>query len=118
MILRTANGGASWTRVPAEGLPPALDGEGAFAASGTNVAVMGRDHVWIGTSSLTGLRSSDGGLTWAAATTPLASGASSGIFSIAFRDTHHGIVVGGDYRKESEAIDNAASQAMAAVRGR
>ena len=33
---------------------------------------------------------------------------SSGIFSIAFRDADHGIVVGGDYRKESEAVDNAA----------
>ena len=54
------------------------------------------------------LRSSDGGLTWAAAATPLAAGPSAGIFSIAFRDAEHGIVVGGDYRKEGEAIDNAA----------
>jgi photosystem II stability/assembly factor-like uncharacterized protein len=108
VILRTTDGGKTWTRVPAAGLPPALDNEGAFAASGTNVAVMGRDRVWIGTSTSRVLRSSDGGLTWAAATTPLATGSSAGIFSIAFRDTDHGIVVGGDYRKESEAIDNAA----------
>jgi len=108
VILRTTDGGKTWTRVPAAGLPPALDNEGAFAASGTNVAVMGRDHAWIGTSTSRVLRSSDGGLTWAAAATPLATGSSAGIFSIAFRDTEHGIVVGGDYRKESEAIDNAA----------
>ena len=108
VILRTTDGGKTWTRVPAAGLPPALDNEGAFAASGTNVAVMGRDHVWIGTSTSRVLRSTDGGLTWAAASTPLATGSSAGIFSIAFRDTNHGIVVGGDYRKESEAIDNAA----------
>jgi len=108
VILRTTDGGKAWTRVPAAGLPPALDNEGAFAASGTNVAVMGRDRVWIGTSTSRVLRSSDGGLTWAAASTPLATGTSAGIFSIAFRDTEHGIVVGGDYRKESEAIDNAA----------
>ncbi len=111
VILRTDNGGRVWTRVPAEGLPPALDNEGAFAASGTNVAVYGRDHVWIGTGAAAVarvLRSSDGGRTWAAAATPLAAGPSSGIFSIAFRDAEHGIVVGGDYRKENEAVDNAA----------
>ena len=108
VILRTIDGGKSWTRVPAAGLPPALDNEGAFAASGTNVAVMGRNRVWIGTSTSRVLRSLDGGLTWSAAATPLATGSSAGIFSIAFRDDDHGIVVGGDYRKESEAIDNAA----------
>ncbi len=108
VILRTVDGGTSWARVAAAGLPPALENEGAFAASGTNVAVMGRDHVWIGTSVSRVLRSSDGGLTWSAAATPLASGPSSGIFSIAFRDAEHGIVVGGDYRKENEAVDNAA----------
>lgn len=111
VILRTDNGGQSWTRVPAAGLPPALDNEGAFAASGTNVATFGRDHVWIGTGAAAVsrvLRSTDGGRTWAAASTPLAAGPSAGIFSIAFRDAQHGIVVGGDYRKEGEAVDNAA----------
>lgn len=111
VILRTENGGRTWMRVPAAGLPAALDNEGAFAASGTNIAVVGRDHVWIGTGAAAVsrvLRSSDGGRTWAAAATPLAAGPSAGIFSVAFRDALHGIVVGGDYRKESEAIDNAA----------
>jgi photosystem II stability/assembly factor-like uncharacterized protein len=42
------------------------------------------------------------------ANTPLASGPSSGIFSIAFRDALHGVIVGGDYKKESEAVDNVA----------
>ena len=108
VILRTDNGGKAWTRVPGEGLPPALDNEGAYAASGTNVAVSGKDHVWIGTSRSRVLRSTDGGRTWTAAATPVATSESAGIFSIAFRDTRHGIVVGGDYRKEAEAVDNAA----------
>jgi hypothetical protein len=34
--------------------------------------------------------------------------AAAGIFSIAFRDSQHGVVVVGDYRQESAAIDNAA----------
>ena len=30
------------------------------------------------------------------------------VFSVAFRDASHGVAVGGDYRKESEAAENAA----------
>ncbi|HWI16948.1 MAG TPA: hypothetical protein VNT81_04345 [Vicinamibacterales bacterium] len=108
VILRTDNGGRGWTYVPAEGLPPALENEGAFAASGTNVAVSGRDHVWIGTSTSRVLRSTDGGRTWSVAPTPIPVGSSTGIFSIAFRDANHGVIVGGDYTKEAEAVDNVA----------
>src|SRR4029450_9737477 len=54
------------------------------------------------------LHTSDRGRTWQVANTPLACGASSGIFSIAFRDAKHGVIAGGDYRKEQEAVDNLA----------
>ena len=108
VILSTTNGGSSWERIPADRLPPALPGEGAFAASGTNVAVFGGNHVWIGTTAARVLRSTDGGRTWAIATTPIATGTATGIFSLAFKDASHGVVVGGDYTKESQAGDNAA----------
>lgn len=110
-ILTTADGGLTWLRVPPQSLPAALDNEGAFAASGTNVAVWGTHHAWIGTGAAATarvLRTTDGGRTWAVAATPLAAGPTSGIYSIAFRDALHGIVVGGDYSKEAEAVDNAA----------
>lgn len=110
-ILTTADGGNTWARVPTENLPPAQENEGAFAASGTNIAVFGKSHAWIGTGAAAKsrvLHTSDGGHTWQVADTPLASGPSSGIFSIAFRDAKHGVIAGGDYRKESEAIDNLA----------
>ena len=54
------------------------------------------------------LRTADGGRTWQIAETPLAASASAGIFSVAFRDRLHGLTVGGDYRKEKDAVDNAA----------
>jgi photosystem II stability/assembly factor-like uncharacterized protein len=111
VMLTTANGGERWDAVDPARLPPALPNEGAFAASGTNVAVLPPNHVWIGTGAASRarvLRSADGGKTWNVADTPLASGASSGIFSIAFRDARHGIVVGGDYKREAEAVDNVA----------
>ena len=110
-ILTTADGGRTWSRVPATNLPPAQGNEGAFAASGTNIALFGKSHAWIGTGAAAKsrvLRTTNGGRTWQVADTPLASGPSSGIFSIAFRDAKHGVIAGGDYKKESEAVDNLA----------
>jgi photosystem II stability/assembly factor-like uncharacterized protein len=110
-LLRTDDGGAHWVRVPPASLPPALPNEGAFAASGTNVAMFGADRVWIGTGASTKarvLRSIDRGATWQVADTPLIAGDSAGIFSVAFRDARHGVIVGGDYKKEKDAVDNLA----------
>jgi photosystem II stability/assembly factor-like uncharacterized protein len=110
-IMTTQNGGRIWKRVPARALPPALENEGAFAASGTNIAVSGKTHAWIGTGAAQRarvLRTTDRGRTWKVANTSLAAGSSAGIFSIAFRDTRHGVVVGGDYTKEKQTIDNIA----------
>ena len=101
----------TWARVPANRLPPALTNEGAFAASGTNVAVHGTSHVWFGTGAAERSRvlySTDRGATWQIAETPLRAGPSSGIYSVAFRDALHGVIVGGDYAKEAEAVDNLA----------
>jgi photosystem II stability/assembly factor-like uncharacterized protein len=111
VIVTTGDGGRTWRRVPDRSLPAALPNEGAFAASGTNVTVYGSRDVWIGTGAAATareLRSRDGGLSWSVAPTPLPAGPSAGIFSVAFRSATHGIVVGGDYAKEREAVDNAA----------
>lgn len=112
VIIRTADGGATWQQIPSENMPPALPGEGAFAASGTCLVVQGRNNVWFGTGGAARarvFRSGDGGATWQVADTPiLSANASSGIFSLAFRDALNGIAVGGDYRKENEAVDNIA----------
>lgn len=110
-ILTTNNGGRVWSRVPPANLPPALENEGAFAASGTNIAVFRNSHAWIGTGAASKarvLRTSDRGRSWQVSDTPLAAGPSAGIFSIAFRDAKHGAIAGGDYRKEQEAVDNLA----------
>jgi photosystem II stability/assembly factor-like uncharacterized protein len=110
-ILTTENGGRTWSRLPTNSLPPALANEGAFAASGTNIAVFGKTHAWIGTgagSKARVLRTTDRGRNWQVSETPLAAGQSAGIFSIAFRDAEHGVVVGGDYTKEKEAVNNLA----------
>jgi len=110
-IMTTDNGGGIWKRVPSSSLPPALENEGAFAASGTNIAVTGSKHAWIGTGAARQarvLRTTDRGRTWKVSNTPLVAGSSAGIFSIAFRDTKHGAIVGGDYTKEKETGGNLA----------
>jgi len=112
VIIKTTDGGATWKEIPPEKTPPALAGEGAFAASGTCVVTQGKNNVWIGTTAARVLRSTDGGDTWQVATTPVQTGQpSAGIFSIAFKDANNGVVVGGDYRKEGEARDNVATTA-------
>jgi photosystem II stability/assembly factor-like uncharacterized protein len=109
-IIRTADGGRTWTPVPPANIPESLPGDGAFAASGTCLVVHGTRHAWFGTGGgarARVYRSADQGLTWAVADTPIMAGnASSGVFSLAFSDTDHGIAVGGDYRLEQGTGDN------------
>lgn len=101
-FLKTEDGGGSWRRVGEAALPPLLEGEYNFAASGTCVAVAGEGHVWMATGGTAArvFYSRDGGETWEVSETPVTSGTpSSGIFSVAFRDTRNGVAVGGDYEK-------------------
>ena len=103
LVLVTANGGAAWTRVPAGRLPALLDREAAFAASGTCVAAAGGTHAWFGTGLGGTARvhhTPDRGRTWTVAEVPIpAAGASSGIFTVAFRTPRHGAAAGGDYQQ-------------------
>jgi photosystem II stability/assembly factor-like uncharacterized protein len=112
-LIVTDDGGANWKPLAAKTLPPALSGEGAFAASGTCLVTHGKTDVWFATGGAKTARvfhSKDRGQNWEASETPIVAGAeSAGIFSIAFRDKHHGIIVGGDYRKPNDSGANAAT---------
>jgi photosystem II stability/assembly factor-like uncharacterized protein len=111
-ILRTRDGGKTWIQTPTDQAPPVLPGEAAIAASGTCLAVQGVSNVWIGTGGgarARVFRSTDAGRTWSVADTPVHAGNSaSGIFSIAFADAKHGVVVGGEYSKPRMLSDNVA----------
>jgi photosystem II stability/assembly factor-like uncharacterized protein len=112
-LIVTADGGASWKRLTPATLPAALAGEGAFAASGTCLVTQGARDVWFvtgGAKSARVFHSSDRGGNWEVSETPITAGAeSAGIFSIAFRDPHHGMIVGGDYRKRDAVGATAAT---------
>lgn len=88
-------------------MPPALPGEGAFAASGTCLVVGEDNHAWFATGGAKVarvFRSTDRGRTWTAHETPVMAGTSStGIFSLAFHDSDDGIAIGGDYKEPGRA---------------
>lgn len=107
----TQDGGASWPLVPAASLPPPQPGEGAFAASGTCVVALGNRHVWIGTGAAAAarvLRTADGGDTWDVSLTPIAGGGTSGLAALAFRDTLHGVALGGNVADPNRRAANVA----------
>jgi photosystem II stability/assembly factor-like uncharacterized protein len=91
--------GDTWDDIGSR-LPPAQPGEASFAASGTCVATQGKSRAWIGTGGAAKARilaTVDGGRSWNAYDTPIIQGtASSGIFSVDFRDALHGILGGGE----------------------
>ncbi|MDH3457185.1 MAG: hypothetical protein OER90_10125 [Gemmatimonadota bacterium] len=98
IIMRTEDG-RRWERVPPEHLPPALPGEGSFAASGTCVIVRGTSDGWIGTGNASRARileTRDRGRTWTAAETPVVAGEAAGITSVAFADARQGAAAGGE----------------------
>jgi photosystem II stability/assembly factor-like uncharacterized protein len=90
-------------------LPAGLPGEAAFAASGTCVATQGQFNAWITTGAAVRarvFRTKDRGKTWQVAGVPIAHGTGgSGAFSVAFRDTLHGVVGGGDFER-AERVNN------------
>jgi photosystem II stability/assembly factor-like uncharacterized protein len=110
-VMLTDDGGASWRRVGETSLPRALQGEAAFAASGTCLAIRG-DTIWFGTGGAAlarVFRSTDRGATWRVYDTPIAAGRSSaGIFSLLFRDARTGVAVGGDFLEPRRGGLNAA----------
>jgi len=108
-IATTTDGGDSWVKVDGYAIPEIEYQEFGFAASGTHISTTGDSSACIGTGGRVAriFQTNDLGKTWRVNNTPIIQGlASTGIFSIAFRDRNNGIAVGGDYTKENHGIDN------------
>lgn len=98
-IIITRDGGNSWAKIACSDLPGGIEGEGAFAASNSNIAVRG-GKVWIGTTEGRIYYSGDKGMTWEIQETPIISGEpTQGIYSMDFFNENIGFAIGGDYTK-------------------
>ena len=108
-MIITRDGGNHWEKLPCEALPDAIEGEGAFAASNTNIKVLG-NKTWIATTGSRIYFSSDKGRTWEIQEAPMVNEApTQGIYSIDFYDENTGIAIGGDY---TNPTDNRANKAV------
>lgn len=107
-IIMTRDAGQTWNKIACELLPSAVKGEAAFAASDTNIAIVG-DHTWVATGGFSSriLYSSDKGISWTVFETPSIQGLeTTGIFSIDFYDALNGFAIGGDYTTPKNQYSN------------
>ena len=107
-IIITRDAGKTWTKLSCDVLPKAKDGEAAFAASDTNIAIVG-DHTWVATGGNASrvLYSPDKGNTWEEYDTPITQGTgTTGMYSIDFYDALNGFAIGGDYTKPEDNSAN------------
>lgn len=103
-IIITRDGGDTWNKISCDNLPKAKEGEAAFAASDTNIAIVG-EHTWVATGGKASrvLYSPDKGKTWQVFDTPIVQGKeTTGIYSVDFYDELNGFAIGGDYTKPED----------------
>ena len=116
-ILITRDGGNSWEKIACDNLPKIAEGEAAFAASNTNIAIVGK-NAWIVTGGLKArvFHTSDMGLTWVVYNTPIIQGKNTtGIYSVDFYNEKQGIICGGDY---TDKFGNSANKAITSDGGK
>jgi photosystem II stability/assembly factor-like uncharacterized protein len=104
-IAATGDGGRSWHVLSDRGMPPAVKGEFAFAASGTCLVTSGRD-AWFATGGGAArvFHSRDGGLDWTVTAAPIPAADAGGVFSLAFRNPWEGVMVGGDFTAPANGV--------------
>ena len=111
VIYRSVDGGQHWKRDESAGLAADPQKAGAFAASNSSLVILPDSTVLFGTGGLAGphvYRSNKPG-EWTSAPVPMSGGKqTTGIFSVAFRDSSHGVAVGGDYEHPDETSGTAA----------
>lgn len=99
-LLKTVDGGRSWSDISDNIKISLAEGEASFAASGTNIRTVADGKCWIATGGVQSriFYSSDYGQNWRAYPMPIIQGQSStGPFSMAFKADGSGVVVGGNY---------------------
>ncbi|WP_338730997.1 WD40/YVTN/BNR-like repeat-containing protein [Mangrovimonas cancribranchiae] len=105
-IIITRNGGELWTKLPCDVLPNTIENEGAFAASNTNIAIVG-NHTWVATTAGRVYYSPDKGKSWNVFEAPIVKDKDTeGIYSIDFYNELLGFAIGGDYTNPEDNSAN------------
>lgn len=102
-VIITRDGGNKWTKLSCSSLPETEKGEAAFAASNSNIAIVG-DHAWLvsGGKRARVFHTPDKGKTWEVFNTPIIQGkAMTGIYSVDFHDEDQGIIFGGNWEDKA-----------------
>ncbi|KAH7029111.1 oxidoreductase [Microdochium trichocladiopsis] len=108
-LIETFDGGASWAIVDSSGMPPALELEAGFSASGTCLETAGgRWYAAAGGVDPGRVFASPDGHVWSVADSTIDGGEASGVFTIQFRDARHGIALGGNFSAPTGNVNNAA----------
>jgi photosystem II stability/assembly factor-like uncharacterized protein len=108
LLVRTSDGGKTWTKAPENERPVLDSGEASFAASGTNIRLWEKRYVAIATGGLQSgiLLSFNRGKSWSKISVPILKGTESrGIFSLAVHDRNW-LIVGGDYKMDTLKKDH------------
>ena len=107
-LLRTTDGGLSWSPISCESLPNMLPGEAGFAASNGNICIVG-DTAWVFTGGQQSrcLRTTDQGKTWSIHDLPILQGGSmTGVFSASFSSAQQGFAMGGNWEEPKNNVGN------------
>ncbi|NJW52787.1 WD40/YVTN/BNR-like repeat-containing protein [Salinimicrobium oceani] len=116
-IIITRDGGKSWKKISCNDLPKAAEGEAAFAASNSNIAVEG-DKAWILSGGVKSriFFTPNKGRSWEVFNTPVVQGKSTqGGYSLDFYDEQQGVIIGGDY---TAPVENSGNKARTTDGGR
>ncbi len=101
-VIITRDGGETWDKLSCDNLPKGTENEGAFAASDTNISIVG-DNTWVATTAGRIYYSPDKGINWDVFDTPIVKDKETeGIYSIDFYDELNGFAIGGDYTKPDD----------------
>ena len=117
LILKTNDGGQTWTESPRDQLPQIEEGEAGFAASGTNIVAFSPTGFAI---ALGGAKpgdefersrivsTKDDGANWTSQVVPLSRSEAGGIFSVCRLDQESWAAVGGNYKRADDTNQTAA----------
>lgn len=102
-VILTNDGGHTWKKLNCENLPKIVEGEAAFAASNSNIAVS-KQKAWMVTGGKKSrvFYSHDLGHHWKVAETPVIQGGKmTGIYTVDFYNKNKGIIMGGNWEEKS-----------------